>query len=111
MGSEEAHSIEQLEIFLPVAVAVTASFRSSGTASVLRPRADHGSDNTLPIFTPSVHRPPKSLPKRGSILLFRISLRSPFKSKIPPFLGRDLGGPCTEEVMKKLGISELDDVL
>ena len=35
MGSEEAHSIEQLEIFLPVAVAITASFRSSGTASVL----------------------------------------------------------------------------
>ena len=35
------------------------------------------------------------------ILLLKGDFGSPFKSKIPPFLGRDLGGPCTEEVMKR----------
>ena len=61
-----------------------------------------GSDKNLPIFTPLVHSTPKSLPNKEVFYFFG----SPFKSKIPPFLGRDLGGTCTEEVMKKLGISE-----
>ena len=62
-------------------------------------------ESSLP-FIGSVHGPPKSLPKKGGILLLKGDPRSPFKGKIPPFLGRDLGGLCTEEVMKKLGISE-----
>ena len=41
--------------------------------------------------------------KRGGILLLKVSLQSPFKSKIPPFLGRDLGDPCIEGV--KIGKS------
>ena len=44
--------------------------------------------------------------KNTSHLIPVTNLGSPFKGKIPPFLGWDLGGLCTEEVMKKLGISE-----
>ena len=50
-------------------------------------------------ITSPVHRPPKSLPKKGGILLSKGNPRPPFKSKIPPFLGRDLGDLCTGEVI------------
>ena len=62
----------------------------------------------IPSFfiTSSVHGPPKSLPKKGGILLLKGDRKEIRKSKIPPFLGREFGGPFTEELMKKLGISE-----
>ena len=62
----------------------------------------------IPSFfiTSSVHGPTKYLPKKGGILLLKGDRSEIRKSKIPPILGRDLGGPCTKEVMKKLGISE-----
>ena len=37
----------------------------------------------------------------ATILLLKGDPRSPFKSKIPPLLGKDLGGLCTGEVISE----------
>ena len=52
-------------------------------------------------ITSLVHRPPKSLPKKGGILLLKGDPRSPYKSIMPVLLGMDLniGGLCTGEVI------------